>query len=187
MNASPDQDLGDVESMKLIGRGDRSAYRRMVDAYLTRVTRFAERILGDRSEAEDVAQETFLRLWTEASRWQPRAQPKTWIYRVARNLCIDQLRKRQDVSDSVDRQPGHDRPSGLLFRKETAAQVERAMLALPERQRVAITLVHYEGLDSREACEVLEVSAEALESLLARGRRTLREQLRSLASDGERS
>jgi RNA polymerase sigma-70 factor (ECF subfamily) len=170
----------DVELMQRIGRGDARAYRSMVEQHLRTVTRFSERILGNHSEAEDVAQETFLRLWTQAARWTPNAQPKTWLYRVARNLCIDRLRK-QHPTDNVDRQTTNDRPSGLLMRKQTTLEVERAMLALPERQRAAITLVHYEGLDSSEACEVLEVSLEALESLLARARRSLREQLRGLA------
>jgi RNA polymerase sigma-70 factor (ECF subfamily) len=178
----------DVDLMQRIGRGDARAYRSMVEQHLGSVTRFSERILGNRSEAEDVAQETFLRLWTQAARWTPNAQPKTWLYRVARNLCIDRLRKLHPT-DNVDLQTTSERPSGLLIRKQTALQVERAMLALPERQRAAITLVHYEGLDSSEACQVLEVSLEALESLLARARRSLREQLRELAQStgGERT
>lgn len=175
----------DLELMQRIGRGDRGAYRRLVEAYLARVTRFAERILGSHSEAEDVAQETFLRVWTQAAKWTPRAQPKTFIYHVARNLCIDQLRKRKEVSDTVEQQSTADRPSGLLFRKQTALAVEHALLSLPERQRAAITLVHYEGLTSAEACGVLEIGVEALESLLARGRRALREQLRALAGRTE--
>src|SRR5262249_18319361 len=161
------------------GRGDNGAYRRMVERYLPGVTRFAARLLSSPSEGEDVAQETFLRLWTEAARWTPRAQPKTWLYRVARNLCIDRLRKRRAPAD-VERLSAAERPSGLLMRKQTSLEVERALESLPERQRAAITLVHYEGMDSGEACEVLEVGVEALESLLARGRRSLREQLRGL-------
>lgn len=179
----------DVELMQRIGRGDAHAYRRMVEQYLAGITRVSERMLGSRSEAEDVAQETFLRLWTQAARWTPSAQPKTWLYRVARNLCVDRLRKGNRTSDTLERQAGTDRPSGLLMRKQTALQVERALLALPERQRAAITLVHYEGMSSSEACDVLEVGVDALESLLARGRRTLREQLRELgpSPNGERS
>ena len=185
--ASTSDEIDDVECMHRIGRGDNGAYRRMVERYLPGVTRFAARLLGNPSEGEDVAQETFLRLWTEAARWTPRAQPKTWLYRVARNLCIDRLRKRRDAAD-VEQLSAAERPSGLLMRKQTSLEVERALESLPERQRAAITLVHYEGMDSAEACEVLEVGVEALESLLARGRRSLREQLRGLAerAGGER-
>jgi RNA polymerase sigma-70 factor, ECF subfamily len=123
-----------------------------------------------------------LRLWTEAKAFEPRAQPKTWLYRIARNQCIDRLRKRrshgqeQELSDEAS----GDRPSGLFARKQAAQRVEHALSKLPERQRAALTLVHYEGLSGAEACEVLDVSAEALESLLARGRRSLRELLRGL-------
>ena len=176
--------MDDAELMQRIGRGDNRAYRTMVERYLNRITVFAQRLLTNTAEAEDVAQETFLRLWTHAAHWTPQAQPKTWLYRVARNLCIDQLRKRQATEDSVDQQSNTDRPSNLLLRKVAAQKVEQALSALPERQRAAITLVHYEGMAAAEACEIMELSVEALESLLARGRRTLREQLRELAADG---
>jgi len=173
----------DLACMQRIGRGDQRAYRELVDRYLTGITRFALRTLGDRAEAEEVAQETFLRLWTEASSFEPRAQPKTWLYRIARNQCIDRLRKRKSHGQHVElseRSAGEDRPSALFVRKQTAERVEQALATLPDRQREAITLVHYEGLSGAEACEILDVSPEALESLLARGRRSLREQLREL-------
>jgi RNA polymerase sigma-70 factor (ECF subfamily) len=172
----------DLECMRRIGSGDQRAYREMVDRYLGSITRFSQRVLGDASEAEEVAQETFLRLWTQAASFTPRAKAKTWLYRIARNQCIDRLRKRRDANAELDNVRSDDRPSQLLYRKQTAEQVERALQALPERQRAAITLVHYEGLEGAEACEILEVSIEALESLLARGRRSLREQLKHLAT-----
>lgn len=177
----------DAELMQRIARGDALAYRGMVDRHLNRIARFAGRLLGNPTEAEDVAQETFLRLWTQAAQWTPKAQPKTWLYRVARNLCIDRLRKQHPTMDNVDQQATHEGPGSLFQRKRTAQQVEGALLALPERQRAALTLVHYEGLAATEACAVLDLSVDALESLLARGRRSLREQLRDLAqpSDGE--
>jgi RNA polymerase sigma-70 factor (ECF subfamily) len=169
------------ELMARIGRADGAAYRVMSDRYLARVAGFAQRLLGNRSEAEDVAQDVFLKLWTEAGRWTARAKPSTWLYRVAHNLSIDRLRKRrQDDPSALDRHSAGDRPSTLLSRKETAQQVAAALATLPDRQRVAITLVHYEGLGNAEAAEVLEVSVEALESLLSRARRNLREQLDNL-------
>jgi len=174
----------DVACVQRVGRGDQRAYRELVDRYLTAITRFALRTLGDRAEAEEVAQETFLRLWTSAADFEPHAQPKTWLYRIARNQCIDRIRKRRAHGEEVElqeREAGEDRPSSLLLRKQIAAQVGDALATLPERQREAITLVHYEGLSGAEACEVLSVSADALESLLARGRRALREQLRDVA------
>jgi RNA polymerase sigma-70 factor (ECF subfamily) len=173
----------DVSCVQRVGRGDQSAYRVLVDRYLASISRFALRLLGDAGEAEEVAQETFLRLWTEAVNFEPRAQPKTWLYRIARNQCIDRLRKRRthgSETDVSETGASEDRPSLLFARKQTAERVERALSALPERQRAALTLVHYEGLSGTEAGEVLDVSVEALESLLSRGRRALRESLREL-------
>ena len=184
VNDSLANDDDDLAYVQRVGRGDQRAYRVLVDRYLSAITRFALRTLGDRAEAEEVAQETFLRLWTAAADFEPHAQPKTWLYRIARNQCIDRIRKRRAHGQEVELQEheaGEDRPSALLLRKQIAAQVGEALATLPERQREAITLVHYEGLSSAEACEVLSVSAEALESLLARGRRALREQLRDVA------
>jgi RNA polymerase sigma-70 factor, ECF subfamily len=175
----------DLACVQRVGRGDTAAYRQLVDRYLNGITRFAKRILSDQGEAEEVAQETFLRLWTEAASFEPRAQPKTWLYRIARNQCIDRLRKRRSHGqavdlDSAEQGSSEDRPSALFARKQTAERVERALSALPERQRAAITLVHYEGLTGAEASVVLEVTGEALESLLTRGRRALRDRLREL-------
>jgi RNA polymerase sigma-70 factor (ECF subfamily) len=177
-------DQDDLACVQRVGRGDQRAFRELVDRYLAAITRFALRTLGDRAEAEEVAQETFLRLWTAAADFEPHAQPKTWLYRIARNQCIDRIRKRRTHGEEVElleHEAGEDRPSALLLRKQIAAQVGEALATLPERQREAITLVHYEGLSGAEACDVLSVSAEALESLLARGRRALREQLRDVA------
>lgn len=178
--------LDDLACIQRVGRGDQRAFRELVDRYLNAITRFALRTLGDRAEAEEVAQETFLRLWTSAAEFEPQAQPKTWLYRIARNQCIDRIRKRRSHGQEVElseREAGEDRPSALLLRKQTKVRVEEALATLPERQREAITLVHYEGLSGAEACDVLAVSAEALESLLARGRRALRKHL----SDVEKS
>ena len=184
VDATGSERLAELEDesglMGRIGRADAAAYRIMADRYLAPITGFAERMLGNRAEAEDVAQDTFLKLWTEAVRWTPRAKPSTWLYRIAHNLCIDRLRRRRDDgADALDRQSAGDRPNALLERKETAMKVAQALARLPNRQCAAITLVHYHGMGSTEAAEVLEVSVEALESLLSRGRRSLREQLES--------
>jgi len=168
------------EWMRLIAGGDVSAYRKLCDRFLGPITGYAHRLLGDGAEAEDVAQETFLRIWKNADRYVPTAATSTWIYRIAHNLCVDRLRRTKDTSDRVSQLDVEDRPSLLLDRKQIAAQVEEALAALPEKQRAAICLIHYEGLNQVEASQILEVSVEALESLLARGRRSLRKTLASL-------
>lgn len=178
----------EAQWMRAIARGDAAAYRALSTRYLTRIVRYAARVLGDASEAEDVAQETFLRLWKHAERWQPKAKPSTWLYRVAHNLCVDRLRaRRPGDAEALERQSVGDRPSQLLARKQLAAEVEAALQSLPERQRAAIVLSHYEGLSNPEAAAVLGVGVEAVESLLSRGRRALKQRLQSVqrSSEGE--
>jgi RNA polymerase sigma-70 factor, ECF subfamily len=170
----------EIELMRLAGRGDARAFRSLSDHFLPKIVAYAQRLLGRAAEAEDVAQETFLRLWQHAARWSPDARLATWLFRVAHNLAVDRLRGRRERElggDALESAMAEDRPSGLLQRKQVASAVEGALLALPERQRAAIALCHYEGLGNPEIAAVLDVSVEAVESLLSRGRRALREQL----------
>jgi RNA polymerase sigma factor (sigma-70 family) len=177
----------EIDLMRRTAKGDAAAFRTLADSHLRKIMNFAYRLLNDRTEAEDVAQETFLRLWKEAGRFEPRARVGTWLHRIAHNLCVDRLRlRREKPSDHLDEERASQEPGGLLDRKITASTVERALAALPERQRAAITLVHYQELGNVEAAEVMGVGVEALESLLARGRRTLRETLADLQSEGGR-
>lgn len=165
-----------------VAAGDPAASRAVVDRYLGSIHRFAYRLLGDQAEAEDIAQEAFLRLWRQAARWEPRATIGTWLYRVARNLCVDRLRARQTRRQAPPPEPPEPTPDGasLLERRELSESVQQAIEELPERQRMALVLVHYEGLRNYEAAEVMEVHVDALESLLARARRQLRQRLRPL-------
>jgi RNA polymerase sigma-70 factor (ECF subfamily) len=162
-----------------VAAGDRDAVRAVVDARLHRVAGLARRMLGDAAEAEDVAQETFLRFWREARRWKEHAPIAPWLYRVAHNLCLDRLRRRRfdggGLDESVpDPAPG---PDGAMDRERLDRLVRAAIAGLPERQRTAISLVHDLDLDGGTAAAIMNVSVEALESLLARGRRTLRDRL----------
>jgi RNA polymerase sigma-70 factor (ECF subfamily) len=142
------------------------------------------RLLGNVAEAEDVCQETFTRLWQSAAAFVPRAKPSTWLYRIAHNLAIDRLRRRRSTdADAVDALPGSGRPSALLVHKQVAERVRAALDQLPERQRAAITLSYYQGMSQAEIAEVLDVSVRAVESLLSRARRELRESLASLREE----
>jgi RNA polymerase sigma-70 factor (ECF subfamily) len=168
----------EIELMRRTANGDAAAFRKLADEHLTKIMNFAYRLLHNRTDAEDVAQETFLRLWKDANRYEPKARVTTWLHRIAHNLCVDRLRgKREQPSEALDEERSSLEPGGLLDRKELATEVERALAELPERQRAAITLVHYQGLTNLEAADVLAVGVEALESLLARARRSLREKL----------
>lgn len=163
------------------GRGDRLAAQQLVARHTDRVFAASRRMLGDRTAAEDATQETFLRLWRNAPRWRAGgARLETWLYKVAMNLCIDTIRKRRREAPegvapkSVDPAPRADQ---ILAARDRRRAVEEAIAALPARQRMAITLCHFEELSNIEAAEMLGVSVEAVESLLARGRRTLRNRL----------
>jgi RNA polymerase sigma-70 factor (ECF subfamily) len=173
---------GDDELVLRAGRGDAEAVRALIDGKLPRILTLARRMLADPAEAEDVAQETFIRAWKAARTWRPgRARFETWLYRVALNLCYDRLRRRGrfggEPPDRPDEGPAPDRN---LHARDVGRRVEAALAALPVRQREAIVLAHYQELPAAEAAAILGVSIEALESLLSRGRRTLRAALADL-------
>ncbi len=176
----------DADLVRRIGEGDQRAARALVDRHLSRMLTLARRMLGDEAEAEDVAQEVFLRVWRHAARWRPgQARFETWMHRVAINLCYDRLRRRREkVTDELPEQIDES-PSAFdtMASEESARRVEAAVLQLPERQRAAITLVAFQEMSNIDAAEALGVSVDALESLLARGRRSLRAALSDEIAD----
>ncbi len=167
----------DTELVKGVAAGDAGAMRTMVERKLPRLLALANRMLADPIEAEDVVQETFLRIWKHAGGWrQGRARFDTWAYRVAINLCYDRLRKRRDVlmaepPEQMDEAPLPD--AGLTGREAESRRVDKALQGLAPRQREAIILVYYQDLSNKEAADLMQISVDALESLLARGRRSL--------------
>jgi len=174
------RELEDHALMKRIARGDAGAFRELTDQHEKAITTYAHRLLWNQAEAEELTQETFLRAWQRASDYQPKARASTWLHRIVRNLAIDRLRQKKSrgdhfgLDDERDTAPESGRPSLLLSRKTTALSVQEAVASLPERQRSAISLCHEQGLSNPEIAEVLECSVDAVESLLSRGRRSLR-------------
>ncbi len=166
----------DEELLAQFAAGDQSAARALTFRHAPRLLALARRMLGDATEAEDVTQEAMLRLWRIAPTWRKEeAALGTWLYRVASNLCIDRLRRRRgrsfdDVPEMADDAPA---PSSLLEARDRAAALDLALGSLPERQRLAIILRHLEERPNPEIAAILGTSVEAVESLLARGRREL--------------
>lgn len=167
----------DEELLSRVASGDPAAARALVGRKLPRLLSLAGRMLGDAQEAEDVAQEAFVRVWKQAPKWRPgAARFDTWLHRVALNLCYDRLRRRRELAyaeppEQADEGPGPDRGLQAL---DASRRVSAALQALPDRQREAIVLCHYQELGNIEAAAAMGVSVEALESLLGRGRRALR-------------
>ncbi|HWA89285.1 MAG TPA: RNA polymerase sigma factor [Rhizomicrobium sp.] len=170
----------DTDLVARAGRGDRAAAQALMARHLPKMMTLARRMLGSQAEAEDAVQEAFLKLWTHAARWQPgKAKFETWLYRVTMNKCYDRLRRRpaaplDEAAEVVDPAPPAD---SVLENSALAGEIEAALAALPERQRAAILLCHHQERGNIEAAEILGISVEALESLLARGRRALRARL----------
>lgn len=169
-------ELGDDALLVLYANGDPGAAAALATRLAPGLLRFASRLLLDRAEAEDVVQETMLRLWKMAPRWEPgAAKVSTWTYRVARNLCTDRLRKRRGVDlEDID-EPADDAPGveAQLIQADRLAALDWGLSRLPERQRQAVILRHIEGLANPEIGEILDISVEAVESLIARGKRAL--------------
>ncbi len=177
----------DEALMARIADGDRGAFSALVNRHLDRAVRTAQRVLsGDRGEAEDVAQDAFLRVWQHADRWRPEGgRFTTWFYRVVVNASIDRLRRPRTTPIEDVPEPEDDQPNAFrtLHRAEVSKSVSAAMSELPERQRTALALCHYEGLGNIEAAEVMGITVGALESLLIRAKRQLRDRLQPLMAD----
>jgi RNA polymerase sigma-70 factor (ECF subfamily) len=184
-------DATDEDLMMRVGNGDRAAFGELVRRHLDRTVGLAQRVSGSRGDAEEIAQEAFLRVWTKAPRWRAAeaefrgARFTTWLYRVVVNLGID--RKRRPAHNALESvaEPHDPADSALagIEKAQVSARVAAAVAALPERQRAALALCFYEGLSNREAAEILALTPGAVESLLVRARRSLRQTLAGVAAE----
>ena len=167
----------DAELLPRIAHGDQLAIRQLVVRKLPRLLALGVRMLNDRSEAEDVAQETFMRVWKQAGNWQSGAAKfDTWLHKVALNLCYDRLRSRKDFSneDGPELIDPTLIPEQRLDKSQQGDLISIALAALPNRQREALVLQYYQELSNTDAADLMGVSVDALESLLSRARRNMR-------------
>ena len=169
-------DVSDEALLVLYANGDPWAARALTLRLTPRLLGFAAWMLADRTEAEDVTQEAMLRLWRMAPDWrQGGTGVSTWLYRVASNLCLDRLRKSrprglEEVAEPEDAAPG---AVARLIEADRMQALDRALAALPDRQRQAVVLRHIEGLTNPEIAAVMDIGVEAVESLVARGKKGL--------------
>lgn len=175
----------DRAAMRAIAAGDEAAFAALMARETPGLLRFARGLLGDAAEAEDVVQDSFVRLWENAGAWRPEAAIRVWLHRVCRNGAVDRLRRRRahiDIDD-IDLADDTPLPEAGIAALQDAAALAAALAGLPERQRSAILLFHIQEMSQIEAAGVLEVSETAFESLLARGRRNLRRLLGAAGGD----
>jgi len=165
--------------------GDDDAFRQIVERHQDRLVRLCQRILQDREEALDAAQEVFIKAYQKAGKLEPKGELYTWLYRVATNHCLNRIRRRKIVRflpfggsggevapslEPVDRAP---RPDSELAARERWRITERAIATLPDRQRVVLILAKFEGLSYRQIAETLRITEGAVESRLFRAMRNL--------------
>ena len=194
VNLDPDADL-----MLRVKQGDMSAFEALVEKYKQPVTSLIYRTLQDAAEAEDLAQNVFVQVFKSAHRYRVSARFSTWLYTIARNLCLNEIRRRsRHPADSLDMDNGgrDDQPvrqyedkkvasaPDRVLQAELVGKVEEAIADLPESQRTALLLCREEELSYEEIAKILECSLSATKSLIHRGRETLKQKLKPYLSSG---
>jgi RNA polymerase sigma-70 factor (ECF subfamily) len=190
--------MTDEELMLAICKGDQSAYQAVVKEHLKPISHYAYRLLGNQKDTEDITQETFLKLWINAATWKPeKSKLTTWLHRITHNLCVDYLRKHsrvqtQDnfeeylVDSSEETNDGNARftQRDLCRDSEKIRILDSALNQLPESQRSAIMLCTVQNFSNKEAAVIMDVSVKALESIIARAKRSLKSIIRTMADNG---
>ncbi|PYJ29107.1 MAG: RNA polymerase subunit sigma-24 [Verrucomicrobia bacterium] len=181
-------DADDLRLMRLVGRGDTTAFEELIQKHQALVAGTVARMLGSNSDVEDIAQQVFIRVWKSARRYVPRAKFTTWLLKITRNLVFNEMRRTkrrahvllQPEAGAEDPPLKDDlnlAPDVSLLETELQQTIEEAILQLPETQRMALVLRRYEQLSYEQIGEVLDLSVPAVKSVLFRARSELRSRL----------
>ena len=197
----PDRDpKADAQLMRRVQRGDREAFAELVETYKVPIYNFILRTVRDQTEAEDLTQNTFVQVWKSAKRYRVSAKFSTWLYTIARNLSLNEIRRRsRHRAESLDApHPEHEEqplhqvkdtttllPPDEIVREELFDKVEEAIQDLPENQRTALLLCREADVSYEEIAEVLGVSLSATKSIIHRAREVLRTRLKAYLRTGE--
>lgn len=190
--------MTDEELMLAICKGDQPAYQAVVKEHLKPISHYAYRLLGNQKDTEDITQETFLKLWLNAATWKPeKSKLTTWLHRITHNLCVDYLRKHSRVQtqdsfedtlvDSLDANDDKDIDFTQRDLNRDSAKIQildSALNQLPENQRSAIMLCTVQNFSNKEAAVIMDVSVKALESTIARAKRSLKNIIHTMTNSG---
>ncbi|HIE27510.1 TPA: sigma-70 family RNA polymerase sigma factor [Candidatus Poribacteria bacterium] len=185
----------DVDLMLKFQAGDVSAFEQLMHKHQKSVINTIYRFIGNRAEAEELAQEVFLKVYNSAQKYKPKAKFSTWLYKIVTNLCLNELRRRRletvPLDDLAEEIPplskggkrgdfidaGQIPPDIALEKNELVALIKKAVESLPEKQRMALILREYDGLSYKEIAEVMGCSVASVQSRLQRAKATLKEKL----------
>ena len=171
--------ISDADLLLAASHQDQSAFAQLVERYYGIVHRVVWRTTNGHADAEDIAQEAFLRLWKNPGQVREAKALKGWLMRVASNLAMDRFRNKPlaELDAAAEVSDGRPNAEQNLARNWATKRVDAAIAELAERQRLALSLVHFEQLSNIEAADIMEISVDALESLLSRARRALKQHL----------
>jgi len=181
-------------------KGDKASFEKLMDKYYKRIVNLVYRFVGDKDIAEDLTQDVFIKVYNNACHYKPKAKFQTWLYQITRNTCLNELRRRKHAATSLDKtceingnplkQELADsdslNPDERIDKKETAQAVREAIAALPENQRIAVTLRRYEQLSYDDIAHTMDCSSSSVKSLLSRAKLNLKEKLNGFIQTDER-
>ncbi len=169
------------ELMARTAKGDEFSFEILVRKHQSSVLNLIYRYIGDKTQARDLAQEVFLRVWRAADRYEPKAKFTTWIYSITVNVCLNELKSVKGAkfvqSEIVGEERKSDSPENFLLAQERSRQISEALQSLPENQRMALILKRYDNLPYTEIAKIMKCSVSAVESLLVRAKRNLQEKI----------